>query len=240
MKDLTEALHAGYADFAASRSDVILIALVYPVLGLILLTTGLSMNLLPLLFPMIAGFAMLGPVAAIGLYEISRLREAGENPDWVDAFGVLRAPAFFSVVMLGLYLAALFVFWLLTAQAIYDRTMGPGIPASLAGFISDTLTTPAGWLMIFIGFGTGAIFALAALATSLVSFPSLLDRGVSLQQAVSTSFRVLHRSPGVTLLWSAIAGGLLMLAALPLLLGLLFILPVLGHATWHLYRRAVQ
>lgn len=95
LKDLTEALHAGYADLAASRSDVILIALVYPVLGLILLTTGLSMNLLPLLFPMIAGFAMLGPVAAIGLYEISRLREAGENPDWVDAFGVLRAPVFF-------------------------------------------------------------------------------------------------------------------------------------------------
>ncbi|MBE1285640.1 MAG: DUF2189 domain-containing protein [Rhodobacteraceae bacterium] len=239
LSDLSDALRLGFEDFAAARADVIFIALIYPLAGLIMITLGVSMDLLPLIVPMITGFAILGPVAAVGLYEISRLREAGDNPDWLDAFGVIRSPAFGSIFVLGVYLAALFIAWLMTAQAIYAQTMGPEPPLSVTGFITDIFTTNAGWSMITIGSVVGGIFALAALATSFVSFPLLLDRQVGLPVAVVTSFRVLKTSPMVTICWGLIVGGLLMLGSIPILLGLIVILPVLGHATWHLYRRAV-
>jgi uncharacterized membrane protein len=239
MTDLTGALRAGFEDFSAARADVVFIAVIYPLAGLIMISVGLSMDLLPLIVPMILGFALLGPVAAVGLYEISRLREAGENPDWLDAFGVLRSPAFGGIVALGLALAALFIAWMIAAQTVYNLTLGPEPPASISGFISDTLTTSAGWMMILYGSVAGAVFALAALATSLVSFPLLLDRQVGLPVAVVTSYRVLKASPMVTISWGLMVGALLALGSVPVLLGLIVVLPVLGHATWHLYRRAV-
>jgi len=239
MTDLTGALRAGFEDFSAARADVVFIAVIYPLAGLIMITVGLSMDLLPLIVPMILGFALLGPVAAVGLYEISRLREAGENPDWLDAFGVLKSPAFGGIVALGLALAALFIAWMIAAQTVYNLTLGPEPPTSVSGFISDTLTTSAGWMMILCGSVAGAVFALAALATSLVSFPLLLDRQVGLPVAVVTSYRVLKASPMVTVSWGLMVGALLALGSIPVLLGLIVVLPVLGHATWHLYRRAI-
>ena len=237
--DLTSALRAGFEDFAAARADVIFIALVYPLAGLVMITRGLSMNLIPLVVPMIMGFALLGPVAAVGLYEISRLREAGENPDWLDAFGIIRAPSFGAIVILGLFLAMLFIVWLMVAQFVYAITLGPEPPSSVASFARDVITTPNGWSMIVIGTGIGAVFAVVALATSLVSFPLLLDRQIGLPIAVVTSFRVLRKSPLVILSWGVIVGVLLALGSVPILLGLIVVLPVLGHATWHLYRKAV-
>ena len=239
LSDLTEALRAGFEDFAAARADVVFIALIYPLAGLVMITMGLSMDLAPLVVPMILGFALLGPVAAVGLYEISRLREAGENPDWLDAFGVIRSKSFGAITVLGLYLAALFIGWMIAAQAVYDLTLGPAPPETILGFISDVFTTQAGWMMVIFGTLTGGVFALVALATSLVSFPLLLDRQVGLPIAVVTSFRVLKASPVATLTWGVIVGGLLALGSIPILLGLIVVLPVLGHATWHLYRRAV-
>ncbi len=240
FSDLREVLIIGYQDFAASRADVIFIGLIYPLVGLVLITAGLSMDLLPLVVPLIMGFALLGPVAAIGLYEISRLREAGENPDWLDAFGILRSPALGGIVVLGLYLAALFIAWMLTASAVYTYTLGPEPPLSVAGFARDVFTTSAGWTMIVVGTGLGAVFAVLALSISLVSFPLLLDRQVGLPVAVVTSIRVVRASPVVALSWGAIVAACLGLGALPLLMGLIVVIPVLGHATWHLYRRAVQ
>ena len=239
MADLTGALRAGFQDFSAARADVVFIAVIYPLAGLVMITMGLSMDLLPLIVPMILGFALLGPVAAVGLYEISRLREAGENPDWLDAFGVLRSPAFGAIIALGLALGALFIAWMIAAQTVYNLTLGPEPPTSISGFIGDTLTTFPGWMMILFGSVAGGLFALIALATSLVSFPLLLDRQVGLPVAVVTSYRVLRASPAVTISWGLIVGGLLALGSIPVLLGLIVVLPVLGHATWHLYRRAV-
>ncbi|MGY9048830.1 hypothetical protein P775_16220 [Puniceibacterium antarcticum] len=221
MSDIRDALAEGWADFTASRSDVMFIVMIYPVVGLLLVGIGLQMSMLPLLFPLLAGFALLGPVAAVGLYEISRRREHG------------------AVLVMAFYLTALFVTWMLVAAGIHKVTLGDGVPVSLSAFAEQVLTTPGGWAMILLGCGVGFGFAVIALAISVVSFPMLLDRHVGVPVAIATSVEVLRRNPRVVLTWGAVVATGLVLGAVPLLLGLIIVLPVLGHATWHLYRRAV-
>lgn len=237
--DLRDALKAGMEDFAACRSDALFLVVFYPLIGLALVAMSMSANMLQLVVPAILGFALIGPFAAVGLYEMSSRREAGFDASWSDALGVIRSPSFGAILMLGFYLAALFIGWLLAASMIYNITLGPGQPESMAALVTAALTTAEGWTMIVLGFAAGACFALAALAVSLVAFPLLLDRQAGLPVAVITSFRVLKASPAVVISWGALVGVSLLIGALPFLLGLILVVPVLGHATWHLYRRAV-
>ncbi len=238
-QDLRACLKAGYNDFLETRADAIFVVLIYPIAGLLMFGIGLNKDMVPLLAPLIMGFALVGPVAAVGLYEISRKREQGSDVHWLDAFGVFRSPSFGAILALGFYLVMLLLIWLMVAQSIYAQTLGPEPPASLGAFVSDVFTTSAGWAMIIIGSATGFVFALVALALSVVSFPLLLDKKVGVPVAVVTSVRVLRQNPRVVLTWGAIVAALLVLGAIPMLLGLIVVMPVLGHATWHLYRRAV-
>ena len=239
VADLKEALAAGLDDFAASRTDVVLLCLVYPILGLILVRFASGHQMLPLLFPLASGFALVGPFAAIGLYEMSRRREQGAAIGWADAFGVIRAPAIASIVLLGVVLMAIFLLWLVAAEAIYRLTLGPEAPVSATAFIHDVLLTKAGWTMIAVGIGVGFLFAAVVLAIGAVSFPLLLDRAAGLDTAVATSVHAVLANPGPMALWGFIVAGGLVLGSIPFLLGLVVVLPVLGHATWHLYRRLV-
>ena len=240
VSDLRDCLAKGFEDFTACRSDVIALCLIYPIVGLFLVWFTVDYALLPLLFPLASGFALLGPIAAVGLYEMSRQREAGIKPSWSSAFGMMASPSFGAIIMLGLMLLAIFLLWLVAAQVIYLVTLGPEAPASLAVFVQDVATSGAGWLMSLTGLAVGACFALAVLAISVVSFPLLLDRDVGLGLAISTSVRVVLRNPRTMILWGVIVAGGLLAGAIPLFLGLIVILPVLGHATWHLYRKAVE
>ena len=239
VADLRAVLAAGLADFGAFRSDVLFLCLVYPVAGLALARFAFDYELLPLLFPLASGFALLGPIAAVGLYELSRRREQGLEAGWSDALGLVRAPAFGAIAVLGLILLALFLLWLGAAQLIYNLTLGPEPPAAFGAFLQDVLTTGAGWTMILLGGGVGFLFAVLVLAISVVSFPLLLDRDVGLGIAIATSLRVAAANPLPIALWGLIVAGGLVLGSLPLLLGLIVVMPVLGHATWHLYRKAV-
>ena len=239
VTDLREALAQGLADFEANRTDVIFLCVIYPVIGLVLGRLASGYGLLPLLFPLASGFALVGPFAAIGLNEISRRREQGSAVRWVDAFGVLRAPSIGAITLLGLMLIGLFLLWLVVAQVIYVVTLGPQAPVSVGAFVGDVFGTGAGWTMIIAGIGVGFLFALLVLAVSVVSFPLLLDRNVGIGTAVTTSIRAVAANPAVMALWGLIVAAGLVVGSLPLFVGLVVILPVLGHATWHLYRKVV-
>lgn len=239
VADLRDVLTRGVEDFAAYRSDIVLLCLLYPIVGFVLARVAFGYDLLPLLFPLASGFALVGPAAAIGLYEISRRREQGLQTTWADAFAPLRAPAFGSIAVLALLLFATFFIWLASAQAIYSATLGPEPPTSLSGFLRDVLTTGAGWTLTLVGLGVGALFAVATLTISVISFPLLLDRNVRLSTAVATSIRAVRLNPLPMAVWGLIVTGGLIIGSVPLLLGLIFVMPVLGHGTWHLYRKVV-
>jgi uncharacterized membrane protein len=237
--DLRTALRRGFEDFTACRSDVAFLCMLYPIIGISLAWLAFDRSLLPLLFPVMSGFALIGPLAAVGLYEMSRRREAGQPTSWTTAFAVAGSPGFGAIFLLGLVLAAIFAIWVLTANSIYAATLGPEAPASIGAFASEVLTTGAGWALIIIGMSVGFLFAALVLAISVVSFPMMLDRPVSLPTAVITSMRVAAENPRPVALWGLIVAVGLVLGSLPLFLGLIVALPVLGHATWHLYRLAV-
>ncbi|MBS0519042.1 MAG: DUF2189 domain-containing protein [Proteobacteria bacterium] len=239
VNDLREVLRKGLTDFGAYRTDVIFLCLIYPVAGLVFARLAFGHGMLPLIFPLISGFAIIAPFFAVGLYEMSRRRELGIDKGWSDALGVASSPAIGSILVMGLLLAALLALWLFAAHLIYLLSFGPEPPESLAVFAQEVFTTPDGWTMIAVGVGVGFLFALVAAVISVVTFPLLLDRNVGVLTAISTSVRVVQTNPGTMALWWLIIAAGLVVGAIPLLLGLAVVLPVLGHATWHLYRKVL-
>jgi uncharacterized membrane protein len=237
--DLTDALSKGLRDFAESRTDVLFIGLIYPLAGLVLAQLVIGSNMLPLIFPLVSGFALLGPVAAAGLYEMSRRREAGLEPTWADSFQVMARPGFGALFAMAMITVVGFLLWLAAAMGIYALTIGPESPSSIMGFVQDVFTTSRGWALIVVGCSVGFVFALAVLATSVFTFPLLLDKKVSLLTAVQTSVRAFRANLVPMLGWGFFVALTLLLGAMPLLLGLIVVVPVLGHATWHLYRKVL-
>jgi len=240
LPELHRALQRGWEDFKAVPSHAIILCIIYPVLGLMLARAVHGYSVLPLLFPLAAGFALLGPFAALGLYEMSRRRERGEQATAWDAFEVVRSPSFGAMLGLGVLLLALFVTWVATAQAIYIAAFGYAGATGVSDFAERVLTTPQGWWLIVVGCGVGFLFALVALCISVVSFPLMLDRHAGAGDAMVTSLRAVARNPVPMAVWGLIVAVLLVAGSLPAFLGLAVVIPLLGHATWHLYRETIE
>lgn len=237
--DLYDCLRAGREDFMAKPSHIMFIIVMYPLIGVVLAAWTSGGNALPMLFPLASGFALIGPFAAIGLYEISRRRELGMETSWRHALELRRSPALPSIAAVGLMLFAIFIAWLLVAQALYVSLMGSQPPASIPAFLSQLFGTAGGWSLIIVGNTIGFVFAVIVLSTTVVAFPLLIDRDVGAWSAIHTSARVFMANPLQILCWGLIVAILLFLGSLPLFAGLVVVIPILGHATWHLYRKTV-
>jgi uncharacterized membrane protein len=240
MTDLKDALGKGVDDFRAFPTHVIFLCLIYPVVGLVLARLTLSYDALSLLFPLAAGFALIGPFAATGLYELSRRRELGLEVSLKHAVGVRRFRSVAGILALGALLMAIFLLWIATAEAVYVAIFGNPPVASIPEFLHKIVSTPEGWMLIVVGNGIGFLFAAVVLTISVVSFPLLIDRDASAAVAVLTSVRAVLKNPVAIAAWGLIVAGLLVIGSLPLFMGLAVVMPVLGHSTWHLYRKLVE
>lgn len=239
MNVIAESLRAGFDDFMARPTTAIFLVVIYPFIGLLLYRFAFNAELLPLLFPIASGFALIGPLAAVGLYELSRRREQALELDGVSAFGVLTGDVMIPVLQIGLLLLAIYAAWLGSAQLIYQATMGGYAPQSLVDLLWVSITTPAGWALIVLGFGVGFLFALVVLAVGAISLPAVFDRQLSAGAAVGLSVRAFLTNTRVMLAWGFVVAVGLAIASLPAFIGLMVALPIFGHATWHLYRRLV-
>ena len=238
--DLRDALSKGLVDFEAMPTHLVFLCLMYPILMLIIARVAAGYDVLPLVFPLLAGYTLIGPLVATGMYELSRRREQGLDISRSHAFDVLRFASIGAIARLSVILMTIYFAWLGTAWAIYERTFGGVVPASIAEFALQVIATPSGWTLIFVGCGAGFIFANVAFALSVVSFPMLVDRDVGVATAVQTSVRAVLANPITMGMWAFIVASALLIGSLPFFVGLAVVLPVLGHATWHLYRKVVE
>jgi uncharacterized membrane protein len=238
--DIRSALTKGLEDFYAMPSHVLFLGLIYPIVGIFLAAVTSNENALPLLFPLVSGFALVGPFAAIGLYEMSRRRELGLEISWRYAFDVFHSPSIGSILAVGGLLMLIFLAWLVTARLLYVWLFGPEPPESYLHFLYEVLSTANGWALILLGNAIGFAFAVATLSVSVVSFPLLMDRHVGAGAAIRTSVRAVLMNPVMMALWGLILVAALVIGSIPLLVGLAVVMPMLGHSTWHFYRRVVE
>src|SRR5690349_5258247 len=238
--DLRFSLRQGYEDFGDLRGDLIFAGLIYTIIGLAAVVMTTSRPLMPFFYPVVAGVALLGPVAAVGFYELARRRESGQEVHWFNFRDVRKRPTVDDMGMVAGLLLVIFVAWLLAAGALYALLFGWATPTSIGGFLSAVFTTPRGWALIIGGAVVGAIFGWFVLALSVASLPMLVDCDVSAAEAVSTSWRAAHANKSEMIRWGITVTVLLAVGSLPLFVGLAFVLPWLGYSTWHLYTRLID
>jgi uncharacterized membrane protein len=238
--DANAALTEGWADFMSMRGDLIFVGLLYPLIGVVAATAIIGGPLLPLLFPIVAGIGLLGPVAALGFYEMARRRESGLTSNWSHFLDFRKRPSRDEIATVAALLLGIFVLWVFVAAGLYIALWGWYEPPSVSAFVSRLFGTPEGWALIVIGNAIGLVFAALVLAISVVSLPMLVDCNISASEAVSTSWRAAKANPLVVARWGVIVAALLVLGSIPLFIGLAVVLPWLGYATWHLYTKLVD
>jgi uncharacterized membrane protein len=249
--DLNWALREGWNDFLDLRGDLLFVGLLYPLIGIAAAVMTTSAPLLPFFVPVVAGVGLLGPLAAVGFYEMARRREAGLQSNWRHFLDVRNRPGWDDIGMVAGLLVVLFAMWLAAAGGLYLLLWGfwapPWLsdyvwyePHSVGDFVSRLFSTGEGWALIILGSAVGLGFAAIVLATSVVSLPMLVDRDVDAATAVTTSWRAARANPGAMARWGFTVAGLLVLGSIPLFIGLAAVLPWLGYSTWHLYTRLVD
>jgi uncharacterized membrane protein len=239
-EDLRLSLRQGLDDFLDLRGDLFFAGLIYTVIGLAAVVMTTSAPLMPFFFPVLAGVGLLGPVAAVGFYELARRRENGQEVHWFNFLDVRKRPSVDDMGVVAGLLLAIFALWLVAAGVLYAALFGWSTPSDIFAFLGSILTTVNGWLLIVAGAAVGAIFGWIVLSISVVSLPMLVDCDLTAPQAVSTSWRAAHANKSQMIRWGLTVVGLLILGSIPLFVGLAVVLPWLGYSTWHLYTRLVD
>jgi len=236
LADLRAALAAGWRDFIAQPAFGLFFAGIYVAAGLFVCYALFTWGEAAWLIPAAAGFPLIAPFVAVGLYEVSRRREAGLPMSWSAVLSALRGRGDEQILSMGVIVFVAFGFWLMVAHGIF------AIFLAESGIGSESLElfqTQAGMMMLVVGSAVGALMALAFYSITVISLPMLVDREVDFLTAIIMSLATVRSNTFVMLAWAAWIAVALFIAMIPLFLGLLVVLPVLGHATWHLYRRAV-
>jgi len=237
--DLTQSLRQGYADYGAKPGSIPLLILFYSLFALVFTLFAFGQELRYLAFPMVAGVTLIGPIIAIAFFEMSRRREQGKELRWRSAFNFIHTSSFAPILALTIMMAVLYLAWLFMAELIFFSLFETTMPASLSDFINQLFNTRHGGALIAYGNFVGLLFAFAAIALSIVAFPLALDKPVTSFTAVVVSIRAFMANTLVLTVWGLIVVGLMALGAVVFLIGLAVTLPVLGHATWHLYRKLI-
>jgi uncharacterized membrane protein len=238
VSDIAEALGAGLRDLQATPIHGLAFGAFYALGGLAVLFSVTALGVPYLAYPLAAGFAIMGPFVAIGLYEISRRREQGLPVTFGGLWRTVRGRG--EIAWMAFVTLFVFIMWMYQVRLLMALFLGfSNSFSSLSQFINVVLTTQEGLLFLAIGNVIGAVLSVVLFSLTVVSFPLLLDRDVDFITAMITSVRAVVASPGPLVAWALVIVMLLIVSALPAFLGLVFTLPVLGHATWHLYRRIV-
>jgi len=240
VQDLWQSLKQGYDDFGAKPSLIPLLIIMYALFAVLFsLYMMVGEQLRYQLFPIVAGFNFLGPAVLIVLFEMSRRRERGLPLHWRAAFGFVHSSSFAPILALAVIMMLLYVGWLFMAEMIYFGLFGNNSPGSMAEFIGEIFTTRRGSALMVYGNLVGFLFAFTALALSVVAFPLILDKPVTSFTAMAVSIKAVTANIFVMAIWGLLVVALLLLGVLTFLIGLAVALPILGHATWHLYRKIV-
>lgn len=237
--DVRAALDAGLVDFNKAPTFGLFFGAIYALGGLVLLATVFALGMSYLAYPLFAGSILIGPFVAAGVYEVSRELEAGEQPTWsrvLHAVFEQRKRQMGSMAFVSIFA---FIIWMYQVRLLLALFLGFASFATLADFVRVLLTTTDGLTFLAVGHVVGAALALAVFSISVISYPLLMDRDLDVVTAIITSVQTVMMSPGPMIAWGLIVVVTLVVAAAPAFLGLIVALPVLGHATWHLYRRAV-
>jgi uncharacterized membrane protein len=238
VEDITASLREGADDFRAMPAFGMTIGAFFAAGGIVMLWVAYQLDLVVLLFPLLAGFALIGPFAAMGLYEASRRRDAGQTVGVGDIFAVRRATTSVNIFFLGfILLFALFV-WTRVALLIFALFYGlSGV--TLEALLYDVFTTTRGFSFLIVGNAVGAAFAFVVFSITVVSFPYMLEKNVDPVTAVALSVSAVAKNFIPLAGWALFIGVALAVSWAPFFLGLIVVLPVLGHATWRLYKRMI-
>jgi uncharacterized membrane protein len=238
FEEVALSLRDGLRDFQKAPLYGLFFGCCYAAFGWLLLYLMFGLDWGSYVYPMVTGFALVAPFAAAGLYEVSRLLERNEPLSWGAVLGCVFGRGGRAVGVMAIVTTFSYIIWLDIAAALYVMFFGMK-PLGFTGILDAIVTTPKGFLFFVVGNAVGAALALFVFSIMVVSLPTVFDRQVDFVTAMITSVKAVIASPGPMLLWCVIIGVLLGLSLLSMFLGLVVVLPVLGHATWHIYKRAV-
>lgn len=238
VDDLSAALADGLRDFRAAPTFGLLVGLVYAIGGLVVFSAAMSFDMIFLVYPLAAGFALIAPFAAVGIYETSRRMETGESLRIGDLIGSVPPHARRELGYMALVTLFGMIVWVYAAGFSWALFFGVR-PLPTEDVLNMLFSTPRGVFFLVTGNLLGAVLATAIFSVSIVAYPLLLDRDVDFVTAMIASIRTVLAAPQVTIGWGIFVATMLLIAIVPMFLGLVVVLPWLGHATWHLYRRAV-
>lgn len=240
VDDIAAAVRAGLSDFVHAPLFGLFFGAIYAVGGLIILASLMLFEMPWMIIPIAVGFPLIGPFVAAGLYEVSRVRAAGGQPEWRDVLLVVVSQRQRQLGWMAFVVLFVFWIWIYQVRLLLAVFLGFRAFSSIGDFIAVVTTTGDGLAFLALGTVVGAFLAFVLFCTTVIAMPLLLDRDLDFVSAMITSFQVVFASPVVMIGWGIIIAASAIAAMIPAFLGLLVVLPVLGHATWHLYKRAVE